>query len=417
MAPTKFALAILFAAGSIAAPCPQSYSSSEPSEFTANPSIGGGGSTYTDSARFRVYGATGTQADTTLQMLEGAYTCFVTNLGWRSHGLSYNSDSDTSDVWYKENVYAVSSLDGGAAGVMHSDYTAGLSWVDVVTTYLTERSVTVHEYGHALAYHARNWVDQSATGAWWETVANSFADTYITSDLCASAREACGQSTGNSVIELQKVISDSFQVIVDGSVDSGNYYQAWPVLTYLTNNPDNYTGLGRDTINETPLHTLARLLSSSTSVGSVIGRYWARMAYVDIGNEAANQAFLDQRNYLSYDNLDSNGGTYTVKSARQPLYMGANINPLQISQTGEISVTVTASQEFTSTLAVRNSSGSVRYVDLVDGSGSVTVKDGEEASLVVANTPSPVIQYDAFSLTADVQAGLNYSVWVTGATF
>ncbi|KAL2783752.1 hypothetical protein BJX66DRAFT_116051 [Aspergillus keveii] len=437
MALTKSAIVILFAAGSLAAPCPQSQSqsqsqsqastSSEPSEFTANPSIGGGGSTYTDSPRFRVYGATGTQADTTLQMLEGAYTCFVTGLGWRSHGLSYNTDSDTSDVWYKENVYAVSSLDAGAAGVMHSDYTAGLSWVDVVTTYLTDPSVTVHEYGHALTYHARNWVDQTATGAWWETVANWFADTYITSDLCASARESYGQTTGNSVIDLQKVIGDSFQVIVDGSVGSGNYYQAWPVLTYLTNNPDNYTGLGRDTMwnlfeqyemgsNETPLHTLARLLSS-TSVGSVIGRYWARMAYVDIGHEAAQQAFLDQRNWLSYENLDSNGDSYTVKSDRQPLYMGANINPLQISQAGEISVTVQASQEFTATLAVRSSSGSIRYVDLVDGSGLVTVEDGEEASLVVANTPSTVIQYDPFSLTAEVQAGLDYTVQVTGASF
>ncbi|KAL2818952.1 hypothetical protein BJX63DRAFT_48607 [Aspergillus granulosus] len=435
MALTKSALAIFFAAGSIAAPCPQSQSqtqtqpssSSEPSEFTANPSIGGGGSTFTDSPRFRVYGATGAQADDTLQMLEAAYTCFVTDLGWRSHGLSYNTDSDTSDIWYKENVYTVSSLDGGAAGVMHSDYAAGLSWVDVVTTYLTDPSVTVHEYGHALTYHARNWVDQTATGAWWETVANWFADTYITSDLCANARESYDQSMGNSIIDLQKVIGDSFQVIVDGSAGSDNYYQAWPVLTYLTNNPDNYTGLGRDTMwnlfeqyeigsNETPLHTLARLLSS-TSVGSVIGRYWARMAYVDIGHEAAKQAFLDQRNWLSYDNLDSNGGAYTVKSDRQPLYMGANINPLQISQPGEISVTVTASQEFTATLAVRGSSGSVRYVDLVDGSASVTVEDGEEASLVVANTPSNVIQYDPFSLSSEVQAGLDYSVQVAGAAF
>jgi hypothetical protein len=33
-------------------------------------------------------------------------------------------------------------------------------------------------------------------------------------------------------------------MIVDGTQNSGNYYQAWPFFTYLTNNPDNFTGLG-----------------------------------------------------------------------------------------------------------------------------------------------------------------------------
>lgn len=35
---------------------------------------------------------------------------------------------------------------------------------------------------------------------------------------------------GDTMIELNKVIGDSFQVIVDGSTGSGNYYQAWPFL-------------------------------------------------------------------------------------------------------------------------------------------------------------------------------------------
>ncbi|KAL4884862.1 hypothetical protein BJY04DRAFT_214744 [Aspergillus karnatakaensis] len=420
----------LLASGALAAPATYSFprqTTAEPTEFTANPSIGAGGSTYTDSPRFRVYGATGTAADSALQMLEAAYTCFVTDLGWRSHGLSYNTDSNTADVWYKENIYVVDTLDG-AAGVMHSDYTAGLSYLEVVNSYLTDPSVTVHEYGHALTYHARNWVDQTDTGAWWETVANWVADTFINSDLCASAREQYGQSTGNSVIELQKTIGDSFQVIVDGSVGSGNYYQAWPVLTYLTNNPDNITGLGSSIVwdlfaqyeqgsNESPLHTLARILGDTT-VGSVIGKYWARMAYVDIGDAAANTAFLQQRNSLSYANLDSQGnGVYKVKSARQPLYMGANINPLTVS--GEtLSVTVQAEGEFTATLAIRDTTaGSVRYVELVDGAGEATVSSGEEASLVVANTPAQVIQYNPFELSSEVQVGLDYSVTITGGSF
>ncbi|OJJ00823.1 hypothetical protein ASPVEDRAFT_40331 [Aspergillus versicolor CBS 583.65] len=426
----KYATAALFAAGAFAAPAPQASGSgtaNEPSEFTANPNVGAGGDTFTDSPRFRVYGATGESAETTLQMLESAYTCFVTDLGWRSSGLSYNSDSNTAETWYKENIYAVDSLDS-AAGVMGSDPETGLSFVQVVNTYLTDPSVTVHEYGHALTYHAQNWVDQTATGAWWEPLANWFADTFMTSDLCASAREKYSQEAGNSVIELQKVIGDSYQVIVDGSVDSGNYYQSWPVLTYLTNNPDNYTGLGSDAVlqlnlkyevgsNETPLHTLQRLLGDGASVAQVVGRYWAHMAYVDIGSEAANRAFLEQRETLSYENLEGSGESYTVVSGRQPQYFGANINPITVSG-GSVSVTVQSDKAFTATLAVRDTdAGSVRYVDLENGSGEVTVGSSEEASLVVVNTPEELIQYDPFELSSEVKAGLDYTVQITGGSF
>ncbi|CAG8887375.1 unnamed protein product [Penicillium nalgiovense] len=418
MSPSKFAAAALFAASALATPNPQastnpSAASTEPSEFTANPNVGAGGNTFTDSPRFRVYSATGDKADKTLQMLESAYTCFVTDLGWRSSGLSYNSDSDTADTWYKENIYSVNTL-GSAAGVMGSDPKTGLSFVQVVDTYLTDPSVTVHEYGHALTYHAQNWVDQTATGAWWEPLANWFADTWMTSDLCASAREKYSQQAGDSMIELQKVIGDSYQVIVDGSVDSGNYYQSWPILTYLTNNPDNFTGLGQDAVlrlnleyevksNETPLHTLQRLLGNRATVQQVVGRYWAHMAYVDIGSEAANRAFLEQRETLGYENLDG--------------ILGANINPIQVSGEGSVSVTVKSNSAFTATLAVRNKDGAVRYVDLENGSGEVSVGGSEEASLVVVNTPAELIQYDPFKLSSEATSGLDYAVQITGGSF
>lgn len=433
MSPSKYAAAALFAASVLATPNPQasttpSAASTEPSEFTANPNVGAGGNTFTDSPRFRVYGATGDEADKALQMLESAYTCFVTDLGWRSSSLSYNSDSDTADIRYKENIYLVNSL-GNAAGVMNSDPETGLSYVQVVDTYLTDPSVTVHEYGHALTYHAQNWVDQAATGAWWEPLANWFAETWMTSDICASAREKYSQQARNSMIELKKVIGDSHQVIVDGSVDSGNYYQSWPILSYLTNNPDNFTGLGQDAVlrlnleyevgsNETPLHTLQRLLGNRATVQQVVGRYWAHMAYVDIGSEAANRAFLEQRETLGYENLDGSGQSYTVKAARQPQYFGANINPIQVSGEGSVSVTVKSNSVFTSTLAVRNKdSGAVRYVDLENGSGEVTVGGSEEASLVVVNTPAELIQYDPFKLSSEVKSGLDYAVQITGGSF
>jgi len=304
-----------------------------PATFTANPNIGPGGSTYTDSAHFRVYGATGTKATQSLQMLEGAYDCFMGTLGWRSSGLSYNSANDDGP-FTKVNIYSVASLPG-AAGVMHSDATTGMAWLEVQQDYIAVPGVVVHEWGHGITYTERYWVDQGRTGAWWETVANWVADTYKTSSLCANARSAHGQSATTTEINLQKVIGDSYQVIVDGTVNTGNYYEAWPFLAYLTANPDKYAGLGqtavRDMIrqysrgsNETPLHSLDRIATSNTAQ-QIVARYWARLAYVDIGHATAQQVFLQQRGSINYANLDSQGsGTYRVKSSRQPRYMGAN---------------------------------------------------------------------------------------------
>jgi hypothetical protein len=282
----------------------------------------------------------------------------------------------------------------------------------------------VHEYGHALTYYEKGWIDQTRTGAWWETVANFVADTYMTSPLCAAARDEFGVAEGDTVIELNKVINDAHQVIVDATSGSGNYYQAWPLLTYLTNNPDGYPGLGatglRDMFrehnrnNETPLHVLERV-AAPTSVQTIVGRYWARMAYLDIGHAQAQERFFSMRGSLNFANLDSTGsGMYRVKAARQPRYFGANITPL--NATGNVTVAVTSSDPFTATLSIRASSGAVRYADLPGGSGQATLASGEEASLVVVNTPAALVQYDPFNLGGDVTSGLDYQVQLTGAT-
>jgi hypothetical protein len=363
--------------------------------------------------------------------LEAAYSCFIGDLGWRSTGLSFNSNND-SGPWYKVNVYRVNNLTGAAANT-GTDSSAGLSFLNVVTQYLTEPSVTVHEFGHAMTYAARYWIDQTRTGAWWETIANFVADTYLTSTECAAARTRYSESDAKTLVDLGKVISDSFQVIVDGTQNSGNYYQAWPFLTYMFFNPDNITGLGHSIFpdvwnkysrnsDETPLHVLNRLVQPGTTIQAVVGRYWARMAYVDIGHAKMAAQFTSQRKSLNYANLDSQGsGKYRVKSARQPLYMGANIIPLKIQgssgATVAVNVTTTSNMPFTASLAVRSTSGgAVRYIALANGGGQTSVAAGEEASLVIVNTPSTLYLYDPFKLTSDVKKGLDYTLQITGAT-
>jgi hypothetical protein len=393
--------------------------SKAPAEFEAQPNVGGGGGQCEESPHFRVCGASGAEAMKAIDLLEGTYSCFVETLCWRSSGLSFNDDSDAGP-YHKVNIYSVGSL-GSAAGQMFSDAPTGMSYLRVISRSIADPRVIVHEYGHALTYHEGGWVEQTRTGAWWEPVANFVADTFMTSPFCAAAREQHNIAEGGTIIELRKVLGDSHQVLVDGSQGSGNYYQSWPFLAYLTYNPDGYAGLGKTALrdmfrehngqNETPFHVLERV-AKPTTVQAIVGRYWARMAYVDIGHKQAQEAF--NKAPVTSANLDSAGGEmYSVKSARAPRYMGANIIPL--SGSGAISVKVTSSGMFTATLAIRAQAGTVRYVDLPSGAGEATLESGEEASLVVANTPA-LLDYDPFSISGEAGRGLDYQVQLTGAT-
>jgi hypothetical protein len=258
-------------------------------------------------------------------------------------------------------------------------------------------------------------------------VANWVADTYLTSPYSEDARDAFGVATGRTIIDLGRNISQSWRVIVDDQ----NYYQAWPFLTYLTNNPDNYSGLGRMVLpnlfrnharnNETPLHVLERVAAPVT-VQTILGRYWARMAYLDIEHPQAQEAFFNSRGGLDFSNLESVGNqTFHARASKQPRYGGANIVPLSVTGNGEVSVAITnlgnglPDSNFTATLSIRASDGSVRYVELPDGSGQASVGSGEEASLVVVNTPDNLYQFDAFRPGSAENTGLSYEAQITGA--
>ncbi|TLD39313.1 putative dockerin type 1 protein [Venturia nashicola] len=400
---------------------------STPKTFEGNPTIrspGGTGGTFKESDHFRVYGATsGGQAEKTLGMLEASYDCFVNDMKWRTSGLSYNAKNDDGyfGPFYKENIFGKAEL-GGASGVMHTDMKAGLSYVEVVTQDLATPRVTIHEYGHALTYHEKGWVEQWRTGVWWEPVANWFADTYMTSDLCAAARKRGKQPTGETIIRLDVVISRSHQTLVDGTPGSGNYYESWPFITYFTNNPDKIDGLGQFALrnmfrifkkgsDETPLHALS--LITKTPVRDIVGKYWARMAFMDIGHVQAKAMFEKSRALLNYASLERSGGSYKPKAARMPKYFGANIIPLKI-EGGSVGVKITAAKAFVATLSINTADG-VKYVECPGGACKATVGAGEEVMLTVVNAPKDLALYDAFKFTGAVAEGLNYELKLTGA--
>lgn len=213
---------------------------------------------------------------------------------------------------------------------------------------------------------------------------------------------------------------------MDGSKGTGNYYQSWPIFAYITYNPDKFPGMGKNGVrdmfrkykqrsNETPWHVLERVVAP-TPIQQVIGRYWARMAYVDIGHKAANQVFTATRNNARWNTpqvQSSGNGVYKPKAGKEPRYTGANI--IRLKGTGNIGVKITSTGAYTATLAIKGGS-SVRYVDLPGGSGQANVASGEEATLIVANTPKQLFMYNGFEIGGEVAKGLNYEVKLTGAT-
>jgi Family of unknown function (DUF6055) len=279
-----------------------------------------------------------------------------------------------------------------------------------------------------MTYYERTWVEQGRTGTWWEPVAEYFADTYMTSPWCAPARQKYGFKEGPTKMDLSRIIGGAHQILVDGSKGTGNYYQSWTFLAYLTYNPDNISGLGKTAIrdmfrkykirsNETPFHVLARVVDP-TPLGDVVARYWARMAVGEIGHPQNRQKFNATKGRVSFSNLDPVGGAgvYKVKESRQPKYMGANIIPLKGS--GNVLVNITAKAPFTAVISVRSSSGVVKLTTLSGGAGQAHIGVGDEAALVVANAPQSPILYNGFEIgpNSEVSKGLDYQVQILGAS-
>ncbi|KAH6641058.1 hypothetical protein F5144DRAFT_121142 [Chaetomium tenue] len=394
---------------------------------------------HVDSPHFRLFlgPASETGAAEGLQPLEAAYDCFVGVLGWNSTGLSIRNPSEP---YWKTEIFMQAEMAGGFSGLAHYSMDTGRAWVQLLDGVLTAPGLTVHELGHVLHFHQDNsfWGGMVNAQAWAEAVANWVADTYLTSDLCAASRAKHNQPIGETVFHIYRTVGDSHLTIVDATnMQIGNHYDAWPFFHYLVLNPDNWHGLGRDAMltlirstpagapDETPLHVLERVLDGTATVREVVARYWARMAYVDVAHPQALRAFEENKAFLHKSNFDKvEEGRYRVKSERAPRYMGASMAalvPVSDDGAGTVAVNVTAAEAGASlvvTVAVRDTvSGSVRYVGLDGGAGSVDIVAGEEATLVVVNAPEALLKYDGNNLAgSEANKGLDYSFTVIGAT-
>jgi hypothetical protein len=321
----------------------------------------------------------------------------------------------------------------------------GAGFVIVDSDYITQVGVMSHEYGHVLSMAEPAWWNQQNTYGWAETLGNYVAETYR-SDLCAESRVAANDTigTGGTAFQAFMTIGQSYRSLIDPN----NKYFAWPFLSYLTYNLDNYAGFGPNTLrtifttynaktNETPFHTINRIaISANTTIQALIGKYWARMAFADYGNPVAQNYFRYLQSGLDYNNTFAVGGSdnkYKVYPDRAPRYFGASIIPLNITSPS-VTATVTAQTSYTAYLVVQavnvgvrfgNQYGEIRYIELVNSNGqggvvktaSTDIAEGDEVMLVVANTPDKLLMYDATQAdTGPAAVGMDFTFTLEGAT-
>lgn len=401
---------------------------------------------YMDSARFRIYyGDEYKQGDlnnlsiereediqVALMYLEDAYEYFVVERGFRSPSLS---TKDNYGPFLKLNIYATRKGTAQPGGYMNWSRKIGRGYIEtwqgavLRTRLIREPSVIIHEFAHSLTYSEYYWVEQSGASAWWEPVADGMAAEYLRSPEHQLFTLQNNLPNVKDEVDFDAVFVKSYLTIIDKQ----NLYTAWPFFTYLNSNPDDYPGLGNNIVqalfrnhpgnNETPLHTLARI-TAPVSVQHILGRYWARMAYLDVGladDQARFFKALGDEQFIAraFDNWDYLGDDrYRVKPLKQPMYGGANITPIDFTD-GRMQVTVTnlgnglVDSNFTATLSIHNTlSGMIRYTELIEGEAEVEILEGEQATLVVVNTPDNLYQYNAFksSELSKESIGLNYEV-------
>lgn len=348
-----------------------------------------------------------------LENLETIRDFYVNEMGLDDTGVSVYSPVNSSNR-YKTNLYinqtGLSKIEDDWA-YMSSDKD-GFAYLAVQPGAMRVDPpswVIPHEYAHAITFHQRGTV----ASPWYETVANWFRDQYLGSSYYKYGNTVYGPT------------SDFFQPIVLNSdyyfPHMKNYYDAWPFLLYVTENPDHMNGLGmnlmvkmlHDTSNEVMFDKLQRL--SGTSTKDMLGGYARRMVTMDFKRQSSyldylNDALKESGNYDKiYTTLEqSSDGWLKVPSARAPQQGGYNIIPLDVNLNSE-KVTVdfkgdssANGADYRASIVVKTKQGKTRYSTMWNsGSNSINLQgDAEQVYLVVCATPDKMLDLTSFDVNA-----------------
>lgn len=296
--------------------------------------------------------------------------------------------------------------------------------------------VLPHELAHAFTYHQGG----NIPGAWYESTANWFRDTYLGSEYYAYGGRTYGPT------------SDFFTPYARYS----NYYvphmlqwyDTWPLFTYIAENPDNIEGLGMPLMHkifeynapvEDSMFTTIEKLSGVSSK-EVLAGFTRRMANYDFSRQEFYLMRLkeaaDGEKY--YNNKDLYAEIYTALGAadsegwqqpaadKMPMASGFNVIPITIDKsmtniTAEIANTSTEEgADFRTSIVTAAADNTTRYSNIVKGSGTARIGlngDEEHAWLVVCAAPDVIKNYevDWNSSAEDMDTRYTYKVRINAA--
>ncbi len=338
-------------------------------------------------------------------ILERSWDLHIGKLGMTAPTTSVSSSYDQTTP-YKVNVVlmgtGVPEYDYGwaFAGLDKHEYPYLMCGPDA----LKFDTVVAHEFGHAVHYAQCNngWVNNNYLGPWWEGIANWFAEQYM--------YEYADTVSGINKTDLAVNYLRATHLT---KMNGRGYYEAWPILQYLTENPDGFDNYGTNFV-----HTLLAYKPSSTdvmfwevldacngdvSVYDTVGAYASHMATMDFEHKDDYNDKIEsymsiptlfwQQRYTMLEELGESG-EYVVPVEKTPQAMGYNIIPLDFTA-GEVSVTLNAMTDvegagWRARLVKESSSGTTTYSDLFkEGETmSITASSTDELYLTVAATPT-----------------------------
>jgi hypothetical protein len=309
----------------------------------------------------------------------------IQNTGIRGH-------DNTNDGWG-----AFAGMDG-----------QGFPFVMLVPQAMNGFSATaVHEFGHCVVF-ANGWASNEPVGPWHEAVSNYMSEIVLRSPRWAQIGASATQLSGDYRryawnYALQKASPRA-------------YYQCWPLLIYVSENPDNLPNLGgalinriiREATNHEPFFTTMYRLLGDTAARDVLGHYAKRMGTHDLGN-GSNLYWNDinthvgQRNNTNWGRVytilepTGNANTWAVPTDRAPQASGFNVIPVTLPAAGQVmSVTLNGlsgqtGADWRFSISIRDSNNRSHYSNLARPGQTATLTvpaNAQHAFVSVTATPS-----------------------------
>jgi carbonic anhydrase/acetyltransferase-like protein (isoleucine patch superfamily) len=289
----------------------------------------------------------------------------------------------------------------------------GFPFVMLVPEAMRGQSATaVHEFAHCVVF-ANGWATNEPVGPWHEAVSNFMSEIVLRSPRWN--REAGGSTTQLSGDYRRYAWNYALQ-----KASPRAYYQCWPLLIYIAENPDNLPNLGgafinrmiRESTNHEPFFTTMHRLLGDTAARDVLGHYAKRMGTHDLGN-GSNLYWNDINNHVTRENQTSFGTNYArvftmleptgranvwaVPTDRAPQASGFNVIPVNFPAAGQtMSVTLNGLSNQTGadwrfSISVRDSAGRSHYSNLARPGQTATLvvpANAQHAFVSVTATPS-----------------------------